>query len=171
MMARSGQPADDVTKGEEEVNTEELRVVLAASRALVALSAQSIASVEANVDVLQFRVLVVVASRGSTSLSQLADGARISLTRASRLCERMVNDGLLARTEDPSDRRHLILTLTGEGRQIVRLATRRRGQAIGAILQRIPSSERAAVAAGFAAFAAAAGETSNPDLWGLGWTD
>lgn len=171
MKALSGQSADDLSTGDEEVDIEELRVVLAASRALVALSAQSIASVEADVDVVQFRVLVVVASRGSTSLSQLADGARISLTRASRLCERMVNQGLLARTEDPGDRRQLILTLTGEARQIVRQATRRREQAVAAILHRIPSSERATVAAGFAAFAAAAGETSNSDLWGLGWTD
>lgn len=156
---------------DENVSNDQLRQTLAASRALVALSAQSIASVEADVDVVQFRVLVVVASKGATSLSQLADGARISLTRASRLCDRMVGMSLLARTEDPGDRRQLILTLTGEGRQLVRQATRHRERAVAAIFERVPERDRATVAAGFAAFAAAAGEPSDPDLWGLGWAD
>ncbi|MDQ6850066.1 MAG: MarR family transcriptional regulator [Actinomycetota bacterium] len=170
--ARQSARASNEPSGDgEEVSSDQLRQTLAASRALVALSAQSISSVEADVDVVQFRVLVVVAGKGSTSLSQLAEGARISLTRASRLCERMVGMGLLARTEDPGDRRQLILTLTSAGRQLVRQVTRRREHAIAAILQRVPEPDRATVAAGFAAFAAAAGESPDPDLWGLGWTD
>ena len=161
-------PGSDTDRG---VN-DQITATLAASRALVALSAQSIASVEADVDVVQFRVLVVIASKGSTSLSQLAEGARISLTRASRLCERMEGMGLLARTEDPGDRRQLILTMTKAGRQLVRQVSRHRERAIAAILERVPESDRDTVADGFAAFAAAAGEIpAGGDLWSAGWVD
>lgn len=154
------------------VSDADVRATLAASRALVALSAQSIAGVEGvDIDVVQFRVLVVVAGRGSMTLSQLAEGAGLSLTRASRTCERMERLGVLARTEDPGDRRQLILTLTGTGRQIVRDATRRRERAVAAILARLSSSDRAVVAAGFATFAEAAGEPADAQLWGLGWAE
>lgn len=76
----------------------------------------------------------------------------------------------MARTADPGDRRQLILTLTGDGRQIVREINRRREESIAAVLERVPESQRAVVAAGFAAFAeAAGGSPEDPDLWALGW--
>ena len=49
--------------------------MLAACRVLVALSAQSIAAVEDAADVTQVRALVVISSRGSVSLGELAAAA------------------------------------------------------------------------------------------------
>src|SRR2546421_8035949 len=112
--------------GQRAVTEHEADAVMAACRVLVAVSAQSIAAAEGVVDVSQFRVLVIVASRDALSLSELADAAHIHLSKASRLCDRMVTMGLLNRADDPTDRRQLMLTLTPAGRQVVRTVMNRR---------------------------------------------
>ena len=67
-----------------------------ACRILVAVAARSISAVEEEADLLQVRALVVIASRGPVSLGELAQAAGLHLTRASRLCDRMVQAGLIA---------------------------------------------------------------------------
>jgi DNA-binding MarR family transcriptional regulator len=74
---------------------EEAQAVLAACRVLVGVSAQSVAELEDVVDLIEFRALVIVASRGCVSLSELADAANLHLTSASRLCERLVVKGFI----------------------------------------------------------------------------
>ena len=74
-----------------------LDAVLAASRSLVAISALSIATVADRVDVVQLRVLVVIASRGRCTLGELADAADLHVSTASRTCDRLVAQGLLHR--------------------------------------------------------------------------
>jgi DNA-binding MarR family transcriptional regulator len=61
--------------------------------------------VEDVADLTQVRALVVVASRGSVTLGELATAANLHLTRAIRLCDRMVVKGLLNRVDDPANRR------------------------------------------------------------------
>jgi predicted transcriptional regulator len=89
--------------------------VPAACRAPVAISAQSIAAVEDVADLMQVRAFVIVASQESVSLKELAEGANIHVTRASRLCDRMIANGLINRADDPADRHQLTITLTPEG--------------------------------------------------------
>lgn len=148
--------------------------MLAACRVLVAVSARSMAAVEDVADLTQVRALVVVASRGSVSLSELAAATSIHLTRASRLCDRMVANGLINRADDPADRRQLTLTLTPAGKQVVRTVMQRRRAAIERILTRMTEhmtmSRRAEMAALLREFAAAGGEPSDSDLWAMGWT-
>ncbi len=153
---------------------EEADALLAACRVLVAASAQSIATVGDVADVLQVRALVVVSSRGSMSLSELADAAQIHLTRASRLCDRLVLKGLINRVADPANRRQLTLTLTPSGERLVRSVMASRRKAIGPILarmtKRMTKQQRADFVPLLHAFVAAAGEPSGPDLWAMGWT-
>jgi len=153
---------------------EEEEAVLAACRVLVAVSAQSMAAVEDVADLTQVRALVVVASRGSVSLSELAAATNIHLTRASRLCDRLVASGLINRADDPSNRRQLTLTLTPEGEQVVHSVMRRRHEALEPILARMRKqmtvSRRAQLVSLLQDFALAGGEPSEPDLWALGWT-
>lgn len=153
-------PADD----------EDADAVLAACRVLVALSARSIAAVEDVADVAQVRVLVVISSRGSVSLSELATAANLHLTRASRLCDRMVADGLINRADDPANRRQLTLRLTAKGQRVVHDVMAHRRAAITPILAQLPKQRRAELVAVLQEFAAAGGEPSGPDLWAMGWT-
>jgi DNA-binding MarR family transcriptional regulator len=151
-------------------DNEEADIVLAGCRFLVALSAQSIAAVEDVADVAQVRALVVISSRGSVSLGALAVAANLHLTRASRLCDRMVAEGLIDRADDPANRRRLILTLTPKGQRVVHDVMAHQRAAITPILARLPRQRRAELVAVLGEFAAAGGEPSGPDLWALGWT-
>ncbi len=153
---------------------EEADALLAACRVLVAISARSIAAVEAVANVLQVRGLVVIASRGAVSLGELAGAMNIHLTRASRLCDRLVLKGLISRTDDPDNRRQLTLTLTPSGERLVDTVVASRRKAIGPILSRLTKQmskqRRTEFVSILQEFAAAAGEPSHSDLWALGWT-
>ena len=144
--------------------------VLAACRILVAVAARSISAVEEEADLLQVRALVVIASRGPVSLGELAQAAGLHLTRASRLCDRMVQAGLITRAVDPANRRQVILSLTFAGQQVVETVMQRRWAAIEPVLARMTEKQRRDLVAALAAFAEAAEEVSERDLWAMGWT-
>jgi DNA-binding MarR family transcriptional regulator len=144
---------------------------LAACRVLVAVSARSIAAVQDMVDPVQFRALVVIASRRSMSLGELGEAAGLNLSTASRLCDRLVQAELVDRSDDPDNRRQLRLTLTDNGHQLVATVMARRREALALILQRIPTPRRLELVAVLREFASAGGETNERDLWSLGWTN
>jgi DNA-binding MarR family transcriptional regulator len=148
----------------------EADAVLATCRLLVALSAQSMAVVADLVDPTQVRVLVITASRGPISLGELAEAASLTPSTASRLCDRMVARGLLDRSDDPTNRRALNLTLTKDGRTVVEKMIAHRRAAINAILSRLPRRRRLALAQVLSEFNSAGGAPVEHDLWSMGWT-
>jgi DNA-binding MarR family transcriptional regulator len=149
--------------------SDEADAVLAACRLLVAISVQSLATVEDQVDLTQLRILVVVGSRGSTTLSGLATAARLHLSRASRACDRLVALGLLERADDPADRRNLRLTLTERGEAIVATVARARREALRPILAKMSRQSRAQLIPLLEEFTKAGGEPHDVHLWALGW--
>ena len=144
--------------------------VLSACRVLVAVAAQSIAAVEESADLLQVRALVVIASRGPVSLGELATSAGLHLTRASRLCDRMVRAGLITREVDTANRRQVTLSLTFAGQQVVETVMRRRWAAIEPVLARMTEAQRQDLVSALTVFAEAADVISDQDLWAMGWT-
>ena len=77
--------------------------VLASSRALVALSARSIASAN-DVTLPQYRMLVVLDSRTS-NLTELAEALDVAPSTAMRMVDRLEAAGLVERTVPPDNRR------------------------------------------------------------------
>lgn len=148
----------------------EVEAVLAASRVLIGVAARSLAAVEDTVTLTQFRALVIIASRGPLHLAGLAEAMQVHPSNATRTCDRLVAIGLVDRRDNPADRRHLLLTLTDAGRELVDGVMQRRRAAIMEILQRMPARDRAQLAAVLTRFAAAGGEPDNLDLWSVGWT-
>jgi DNA-binding MarR family transcriptional regulator len=144
--------------------------VLAASRALVAMTARSLTAVDGSADVMKMRVLVLVTSRGAVSLRQVAEVIGMHVSTASRLCDRMVAEGLLDRSDDPADRRQLALRPTVEGSRLVNAMLNHRRRAVGRVLDRMTGQQRDQLTAGLKAFADAAGEVAEGDLWAIGWT-
>ena len=147
----------------------EVDAVQAACRVLVAISAQSIAAVEDVVDLTQFRALVVIASRGSVSLAELALAARLHMSTASRMCDRLVSMGLVHRADDPDNRRQLVLTLTEQGSRLVADVMGRRRAALEPLLLELPKDRRAQLVSLLREFADAGGEPADTDLWFMGW--
>ena len=64
--------------------------------------------------------------RGNCGISDLADHLSISKAAASQLTERLVQQGLLTRSEDPVDRRNKLIVLTEKGRQTAQDSMRAR---------------------------------------------
>ena len=149
---------------------DDVRAAMLATRALVAISARSVAAVEEVVTLPQFRVLVMVASRTGLNLGAVARGLGVHPSNATRVCDRLVEAGLLDRQDDPADRRNLQLRLTDRGRALVDGVMDRRAQAIAEVLDRMPALQRAALIPVLTTFAEAAGELPDEDLWSLGWT-
>jgi DNA-binding MarR family transcriptional regulator len=152
------------------VREAEVDAVLRACRVLVALSARSILAVEDVADVVQVRILVVVSAAGSASLGEVAEAAGLHVSRASRLCDRMVGAGLLHRANDPTDRRLLTLTLTNAGSDVVESVMGRRREEVARALARMTRSRRTELVSVLDEFAAAGSSVTETDLMLLGWS-
>jgi DNA-binding MarR family transcriptional regulator len=168
-MAADRGADEGADRGTPSVPRREVDAVVAACRSLVALSVRSLAVVDDIVDPLQFRALVVIASRGVASLGALADATGLSLSTSSRLCNRLVEAGLIDRKDDPADRRQLALTLTEDGKRVVSTVTGTRRRAVRQLLQRLSDPARTALTAAVEELAATCNEQDERDLWSLGW--
>lgn len=143
--------------------------VMRAAQVLVAVTAQSVASVADHVTLPQLRVLVMIASRGPQNLTSVAQGLGVHPSNATRTCNKLVDAGLLHRSDDPADRRNLILELTSSGRQLVHTMTERRRAAIASVLAKMPPPLRTGLISALSAFAEAADEIPLHRAWALGW--
>lgn len=142
--------------------------VLAASRALVAVAARSLADLADDVTLPQYRVVVELARRGPQRIADLAGVLRVEPSTATRMCERLVRKGVVQRRRTSTDRREVRVSLTAHGRRLVEAVTARRRSEIERILRRLPNEDRSPVLAALGAFAEAAGEASEQH-WALGW--
>ncbi len=70
------------------------------------------------ISVEQFQVLRLIRT-GHCSVSELAEAKRISRPAISQAVDTLVDRGLLTRTQDAEDRRHVQLTLTDSGSDLL----------------------------------------------------
>lgn len=138
---------------------------LAASRALVGVSARSLAGVD-DVTLPQFRALVVIASAGDVTVSRLAERLDIHPSTATRMCDRLVRKGLIRRTGRDADRRETEIVLAAKGQRLVERVTLRRRRDLAAIADRMTPAQLRQAIDGLRAFAEAAGETPEATLFG-----
>ena len=136
--------------------------VLVASRALVGVSARSLADVEDTVTLTQFRTLVVLRTSGPSRLGPLAERLGVNSSSALRTVDRLLAAGLVSRAEDAEDRRAVVIALTPKGSRLVDTVTDRRRTAIAEIVREIPPSRRRGLVGALTAFAVAAGEPLPP---------
>ncbi len=146
-----------------------VEAVLTASRVMVALAARSVAETGEEVTLTQYRSLVVLASRGPQPLAALAEAVAVTPSTASRLVDRLVGKGLVARHRDRTDRRQVRLALTATGRALVDRVTATRRREIDALLAAVDPEARTDMVAGLEQLARAAGEVPDQE-WSTGWT-
>ncbi|HUN77430.1 MAG TPA: MarR family transcriptional regulator [Solirubrobacteraceae bacterium] len=142
--------------------------LLAASRALVAVAARSLADLAEDVTLPQYRALVELAQRGPLRAADLAQALSVDRSTATRMCERLVRKELVDRRPESTDRRAVSLTLTPAGSELVAEVTRRRRAELAKIVRRMPREGRVQALAALRAFADAAGEVPAQD-WAMGW--
>ncbi|WP_420121450.1 MarR family winged helix-turn-helix transcriptional regulator, partial [Nakamurella sp.] len=85
--------------------------LLTASRALVGVSAASLAAVEGTVTLTQFRTLVLLSQHGDTTIVRMAERLGVNPSSAQRQVDKLVRLGMVTRTENPADRRELSIAL------------------------------------------------------------
>lgn len=143
-------------------------VILQASRSLVAIAARSLADVQEDVTLPQYRAIVVLCARGPISMGELAEALDCSASTATRLCDRLVAKDLVERSPREDNRREVEVRTATAGTALVEAVTRRRRVEIQRIVKAIPTDQQQALVASLHSFAEAAGEA--PDqAWSTGW--
>lgn len=143
--------------------------VLVASRALVGVAARSLATVESEITLRQYRALVVLAARGEQNVGALADALEIHPSTATRLCDRLIGKHLIERTTSLGNRREVTVALSPGGQALVREVTTRRRREIRRIVAQLAPEAQKRLVDALADFAEAADELPD-DAWKLGWT-
>ncbi|MBC9718347.1 hypothetical protein H9Y04_38065 [Streptomyces sp. TRM66268-LWL] len=133
--------------------------VLTASRLLVAVSAQSLASVEETLTMLQFRMMVLLRVDSDLTPSRAAALLGVDQRAAERMASALRTMGLLSHRHGGEDGES-VLTLSHRGQDLVHDVTRRRMQAITRIVESMPVAERATLVNALRSFTRAGGEPS-----------
>ena len=74
----------------------------------------------------QFSILMQLHHKGPCGMSEVSDRFDITAAAASQLVDKLVHAGYLERTEDPSDRRARLLTLSAKGEELIGQGTEER---------------------------------------------
>jgi DNA-binding MarR family transcriptional regulator len=132
--------------------------LLRASRALMSITARSLASVNEEVTLPQFRSLVVLSTAGPQTVSALADRLAVHASTMTRMCNRLVTRGLVVRVPSAVDRREVVIALTDMGTSVVENVMAARRRELDAVVQRMGADDRAAAITALNHFVEAAGE-------------
>ncbi|MEU6854070.1 MarR family transcriptional regulator [Actinacidiphila alni] len=148
-----------------------VNAVLTASRLLIAVSARSLAAVEEALTLPQFRMLVILSTRGQLSLSALAAELDVQPSTAMRMIDRLVAANMATRTTPPDNRRTTVISLTRAGRTTVTKVTAKRRSEIARIVGAMPAEQRRDLITALQTFTEAGAEPSARDTGTshLGW--
>jgi DNA-binding MarR family transcriptional regulator len=163
-MSERPAPAPAATTPRDDV----VDALLSASRVMVSLAARSLADLDSDVTLPQYRALVVLASRGPQRVVDISAELNVNPSTGTRMCDRLVRKGLIRRSRSDSDRREVTLTLTSSGEHLVDEITRRRRTELARIVDTMPEVWHAPVTAALRSLAHTAGEPPDSEWW-LGW--
>jgi DNA-binding MarR family transcriptional regulator len=90
----------------------------------------------------QVNVLMRLFHQGKCGVSQMGKEMGVTNAAASQAIDRLVNMGLIARSEDPLDRRAKVLLLTDKGRQLVNRAVEARSRWVEGLTNRLSLNEQ-----------------------------
>jgi DNA-binding MarR family transcriptional regulator len=135
--------------------------VMRASRVLVSVASRSLAAVDHDVTLSQYRALVVLASRGPQRPTTLAEALGVHPSTITRLCDRLVAKRLVRRSGSSVSRREVSIELAPKGRRLVDSVTRRRRTEIARIAANVPQQGRSAMVRALNALGEAADEPTD----------
>jgi DNA-binding MarR family transcriptional regulator len=132
-------------------------VLQAATRMLAGVALRSLDSLDAAVTLPQFRLLAVIADLGPVPSGQAARTLGLDPSTVTRLADRLVAAGHIARGTDPRHRGMVTLELTASGQDLVATADAWRRRELAQIMGRLTPVEQAAVTAALGLLVGAAG--------------
>jgi DNA-binding MarR family transcriptional regulator len=144
-----------------------LDAIVAGSRVLVGISTRSLQATAHDVTLPQCRALATLGQRGPLSLVGLAEALQVNPSTATRMCERLIEKGLVQRARAE---RGVSLDLSEAGKRVVLDITRARRRELDQIVSKLSRRERDELVRCMDAFRRAAGEPGERE-WAIGWWD
>lgn len=141
---------------------EKVEVLQAATRVLAGVALRSLDVLDGTVSLPQFRVLAVLADLGRARSAQVARALGLDASTVTRLADRLVAAGHVARGSDPGNRTVVTLELTDSGRNLVTQVTQWRRQELARILGLLAPGDQDALIAASRRLVEAAGEGYGP---------
>jgi DNA-binding MarR family transcriptional regulator len=133
-------------------------VLQAATRVLAGVALRSLDVLDSAVTLPQFRLLAVLSDLGPVPSGRAARALGLDPSTVTRLADRMVAAGHVARGTDPHHRGVVTLELTASGRGLVAAADAWRRQELARILALLAPTEQQALTTALGLLVAAAGE-------------
>jgi DNA-binding MarR family transcriptional regulator len=90
----------------------------------------------------QFSIMMQLHYRGACGMSEISERFEISAAAASQLVDKLVQSGLMAREEDPHDRRAKLLNLTDKGKELIQQGIEERYRWVAQLAEKLTDEER-----------------------------
>jgi DNA-binding MarR family transcriptional regulator len=134
-----------------QANQDEDRPALAAALAAMDVFQQRLMALHAtefttlDVTMPQAKLLYVVATAGELSMSEIAARLGVTVSTSSGAVERLVELGLVARSDDPNNRRQVRVSITEMGTTTLGQLRELSSRQLRALLERVPDKDLAIV--------------------------
>jgi DNA-binding MarR family transcriptional regulator len=102
---------------------------------------------ESGLSTSQLGALLHIHHRGRSGVTDLGDDLGVTSSAASQMLERLVQQELVLRSEDPDDRRVKQIILTGKGLQVLQESIRARQGWLSDLAETLSDSEKEAIMA------------------------
>lgn len=93
----------------------------------------------------QFSLLMQLHHKGACGMSEVSGRFEITPAAASQLVDKLVQNGLIIREEDPNDRRAKLLNLTDKGRELIEQGIEERYRWVDQLAEMLSDQEKARV--------------------------
>jgi DNA-binding MarR family transcriptional regulator len=124
---------------------EQVEALQALTRVLTAVALRSLDVLDGAVSLAQFRMLTVLADLGRVRSARVARALGLDASTVTRLADRLVSAGHVARGTDPRHRSVVTLELTPSGQQLVSKVAARRRRELSRIMDTLPPASRTQV--------------------------
>jgi DNA-binding MarR family transcriptional regulator len=112
--------------------------------------------IDSGLTITQLRSLFLIVNRGSTNFKKLADALKVTPSNVTGIIDRLEEQDLVSRTQNPEDRREMTLQATDKGKALVFSLRETEIEQMTRILSLLSLEELTSLAKGFSAFVKAA---------------
>jgi DNA-binding MarR family transcriptional regulator len=137
---------------------DQVAALQAATRVLTGVALRSLDVLDGVITLPQYRMLAVLAELGRTRSSRVARALGLDASTVTRLADRLVSAGHVARGSDPRHRSVVTLELTSSGERLVSAVSRWRQRELSRIVAGLPPAARAQLTSVLGQLVASAGE-------------
>ena len=109
----------------------------------------------------QINILMRLVHGGSTGVSEIGEKMGVTNAGASQAIDRLVEKGLIERTEDPDDRRAKLLTLTSEGSALIAKGVEARGKWVECLMDTLTLPQQESIISALTLLTEAARKTED----------